>query len=204
MPCGTLSSGVGAEQYLAIDTFQDSNGTALTSHTPNLGPAWTDDKSGDANLKIQGNQAAKTASGITGNTIQIDRATDFSASIDWIPTAAELSNSYEIFMILRVDSSGTNRYEIVLQGNGNFEIDTLFGATFTARTNVSIGALQAGVRYTIKASWSGNTVTCTVNGANTLTYTDSTNSSTGVFQGFVFNSNDSNQLSAQNWQITSP
>jgi hypothetical protein len=150
MPCGTLSSGVGSSQYLAIDKFVDTNGTALTSHTPNLGPAWLADWGGNSSLSIQSNQAQKAASGFRSNALLLDRASDYSVSVDWIPTAAELSSSYEVYVSTRMDGSTGHGFEAVLQGDGTLTIFKFF-ASFAAVATTTIGSLQAGIRYTLKA-----------------------------------------------------
>jgi len=199
MPCGTLSCGVGSYQYLALDRFVDSNGTSLPSHTPNLGPAWATDIGSDPALTIQSNQASST--GFQGNAQLLDRASNFSMSVDWIPTAAQLTIANEVILHFRVH--GLDFYDASLQGNGRLAIDTDFSSTFTNRASTNIGALTAGSRYTLKASWQGNTVTVTVNGANAITYTDSTHSTDGFQVELVLNrTNDT--LVVQNWQITSP
>jgi hypothetical protein len=204
MGCRNTLTGVGAADFLAIDSFADTNGTSLPSHVPNLGPAWSADLGGDANLVIQSNQATKSASGSAGNKLTIDRTSDFSVSVDWIPTAAELSVSYEVFLELRCDSGYVNRFQAGLQGNGNLFISTVFNATFTSRASTSIGALSAGNRYTIKATFAGDTLTVSVNGANPISYTDTTNNTNGFITQLIANSADTNQIAAQNFQLTSP
>jgi len=161
-----------AQTTLLSDTFTDSPGTALGSHTMNTGSGWTV-PSGAFQVG-----ASNQAVGVTDDTSNIAIAdagqADVTVSVDiFVPPTAQAWG-----LIFRyVDTS--NYWQLAMV-NGTLELDEIVAGTPTTRdTEVTGGSLDS-TTVSFSVVLSGSSITATV-GAYNLSYSSSTHATATKF-----------------------
>jgi len=181
--------------YNLADTFVDSNGTAIASHTMNQGAGWT---------ALQGSPEIffnKFTDNTTGTNSAVADAGNPNADVqvDWPLLANDNGvNTHRAGVITRCTDANNYIYAM-LAGDGNFYVFNRVASVETQIDTVNTGALTTGVTYTIKVSWSGNIITATANGS-TLTERISFNQ-TATKHGIRTERTDVNSVFVNNWQV---
>lgn len=161
---------------LGQDAFTGVNGTLLSAHTPDVGPAWVQD---NTNWTIQGN----AASGVLPSALQIQSqvvqnlgVTDCECQVDIITPADAGINEYFSGIVKYSDSTHWIGARIVrsdsLQPNSH-EIELLWcnGATQGVRHKVNLGNFYTpSTTYTLKCQWKGNLMHVFLDGAPVISY----------------------------------
>jgi hypothetical protein len=191
--------GVGAAQILAQDTFTDANGTLLQNHTMDLGSGWT--RIGTQDVSITSNQISYTVNSPANYQCQGDLVY-VSVQLDWLTPASFGAVAMNVGLNTRYTDSN-NFYEVVLDAVGaQFRIDELNAGVFTTRASASFTA-STNTTYTIKGVWTGETLTGTVNGGTSISYTTTFNN-TETRQGIHVRSDGTNTITCDNFKVTSP
>lgn len=188
------SAPANASPWVADDTFTDTDGVSLASHTMNVGAGW----SIHGTATIQSNKgsvsgSAPTSPGYWLGFVDTGKS-DATVSLDVTIAAAGSAG-----VAFRFTDNSNNYLAILDIPSGKFTLYEVAAGTSTQRAQTSF-ASSAGPTYTIKAVFSGNSITCTVNGGNAITYSSSdyaTNTKHGYYQGAPGGTID-------NFTVTSP
>ena len=177
---GFLVPASGGPTTLVQDSYTDTNGTALSSHTPDVGVAWSViDRSSNGTLSIQSNQI-NLASGAGGSgtfiTHQDTGETDPTMQIDGGGRTRDGSNNNG-FMGLAFGVTDTDNLWIYSGWTATttsitWAIYDITTGSFTLRASEVESGLSSGTFYArqLKAIVSGSTVTATRDGANEISY----------------------------------
>lgn len=167
-PIATPGGGV-APVTLILDQFTDANGTALTAHTiaPTNTPeaSWTNASGPDLTIQSNNAQLAGGAGANRGVTVNAGQA---DVSITCLVNMSVVDENTTVGILVR----GTNdlaAYDVQLTDSA-FRI-VLDNAGVVATTAFSA---VGGVDYTIKVVCVGANITATLDGAHTITATDTT------------------------------
>lgn len=152
-------------QQLAKDTFTGTNGTAITSHTMDVGSGWT--------LQL-GNSA----------TIQNNQATN-PVNTCWATTTSSASNIHISLDIIVLAPGGTgiifrftdtNNFLFTIVSSGTPNTLDIWQRVSGSNSRLATGSVVA-VPFTMSLTVNGTSITLT-DGTNIVTATSSTNSST--------------------------
>jgi lysophospholipase L1-like esterase len=167
----------------ATDTFTDTAGTLLESHSADSGAAWVKQSGYSSGSMVisaapDANQAraATTADNLYRCTAAPAIA-DYSVQADFAVLSAPSDGNFGL--ILRASASAQTFYWFLFAVPlGQWCIYKMVGGTASALATAS-GTVAAGVTYTLKASAVGATLTFTVNGATVATAADSSITAAG-------------------------
>ena len=156
------------------DTFDEASSTAITSHTPNTGGAYSylTGISGGTG----GTVGAGTGTLVMDSTVSLAGNAATPGSADYTLTGNLRLNSGSPRVDAMLRQSGTNGY-FVLVAIGSITIYKVTGGAFTS-LNSGSGAVSGLTDYAFSFGISGSTITCTVN-TLTVTATDSTYTAAG-------------------------
>lgn len=172
---------------LLSDTFTDTNGTALASHTMTVGSGWTADS---GSYQVQSNQAAAQTTGGVHNIASADAGqADATATLNVVVPG---SNFFSAGLSCRV-TNGTNLWEVRLQSdsagaNTRVNITEHNAGTQTERVSTTI-AFSGTVALQVVLS--GSTITAYINGVLQATYASASFNQTATRFG-IYNYRDSN------------
>lgn len=163
------------------DTFTDTNGTAIASHTPDVdvvGGGWTEVIGTD--WTIQSNTANTTT---LDGTASIDcGAADINLSCEADSNALSSAEIQSAGLCARL-SDANNFWAIIINDIGNtFRISEKNGGTYTTRASASV-TINGGTFYTLTAQLSGATITAQIDGANEISYGSATLNQTTTVHG---------------------
>lgn len=189
---------------LLQDTFTDTNGTALSSHTMEVGSGWT--LGGTAAITIEGNSAS-IADGGWGQALTVSPAADYSFSIDHlIPVDA---GAYDYLVLLRSNADVTNCVyaaitktgggtpQLVIKQNVSGTPTTLAGPTDIANTY--------GTGRTITGTVSGSSLLLNLSGDNVSLSASFNSGLTDTGIGFgADTTGGKGECSFNNFVVTSP
>ena len=156
-----------AGSLLSSDTFTDTNGTALGSHTPNIGSGWT---AQNGTFEIQSNEAITTSPNVAapGHVATLDIGTnDYEAEVVVnLASGASLTG----FALRYVDND--NMFWVGIRTNGTWAIQERNGGGNLTRDQLTPG-ISVGVDYTIRVrnDASTGTITAWLNGGLELSWT---------------------------------
>jgi hypothetical protein len=198
MQADTGLSGISAivtsvqQTMLINDTFTDTNGTNLTAHTPDIkvSTGWV---ANTGTITIQSNQA-NAASGFPYYSIETGQS---NVTIQALVTP---SGSAACGLSGRV-SNATNSWDIdisVSGGNLTLTIQEQVAGVFTVRATTTI--TDPGAPRTVQAVFSGNNVTASLNGGNTIAYGSATSNQTVTKHGI----NMAAGFNIDNFSVTNP
>lgn len=162
---------------LLFDPFTDADGTALASHTMQLGGGWTVAAGGA--WDINGNRArlVKTAASRDFAWANAGKA-DVAARV--VVRAGVGGNTPGL--ALRI-SDANNGWLVRIHPTGStFSIFERNGGVFTERAVTTV-ATSAGTDYVIRAVARGPVITATVNGGNQISYASATLNQTATTHG---------------------
>ena len=187
------------------DSFTDTAGTALESHTGETGATWaknTTYNTGAAVItnanRVRGNAAANTvyyASGSPGSA-------DYDVEADLY--VASLTNS--VGVMGRLSTSAATYYNFTYSATSSqWQLLSVTAGTVNSTTTFS-QTLTVGNTYRVRLSMRGSLITCYVNGTQIIQITDSHNASAGdagVFLGSAALS-DSTGMHLDNFTASTP
>jgi hypothetical protein len=157
---GQGAAGSTTELY---DQFIDTNGTALTAHTMDIGPGWTS-LVGTWQINAS-NQATQTAAGTGYKSVDSDSTkSDVTVTCD-LTTAA--GGTYAPGILARVQD-GSNWLSGFIDSDGHLYIHELNAGTDTIRASVAFTS-ASGNTYTVKLVCSGTNLTFS-QGATSCSY----------------------------------
>lgn len=188
------------------DSFTDTNGTALASHTiapTNVpGNAWTNIYSASGRtIAVQSNRASSgpTNEGLYG--LEVGTA-DVILSVVLRPMSTTIIQNVYLRLDALTDAVGTERSCWCLAfGNGKFELyerNNSTPGTLRATTNLTTAS---GTDYTIRVVCIGNTITATVDGANQISYTGITTHLTSTKFGLKVNGGGASAAVADDFKV---
>lgn len=171
-----VTNNIGGAAALLEDTFTDTNGTTLPSHTMDTGSGWTKIE-GNSNVPtIQSNKLQSTADAAAAYTHTAD-AGAANVTIEMIGTLGSggTTGDHAVEIALRA-SDGTNMWIIGINdvGTNNMFIATFIAGVYTVRDQATI-SLSAGTPYTLVVTATGNDVSFTVDGGAPVAATNAFN-----------------------------
>ena len=174
----TLNSGGALTGTLIEDAFTDTNATALTSHTiaPTNTPAatWRNET---GTKQITSNKAITATIDADGESFQSVDAGKSDVTIDVdVTTGTDLANLYGGSILFRVTDQNNLWLVSLRSADNTFKILEKNAGTITARASTSF-TYATSTTYAVRVVVSGTSITATINGGNTLTYTSSFNQS---------------------------
>jgi hypothetical protein len=162
-----------ASTAFVTDTFTDTNGTALTSHTGELGATWTYHTGlGTSNsATIDNNEVYATAVAIYYPS-GTPTSADYSVSADITCISSVASNNTGI--AARLDAiGGTNFYRLqYAQSTSLWNLDRRWSGGNATLGTYSDTGFTAGVTRTIKLQVNGSTISAYIDGTLRITGTD--------------------------------
>ena len=182
-------------QFLFLDTFTDTDGTALSAHTPDydgVGNGWICSGGTD---EIQDNKLTNQSSTAGDNvTCLVDVETgDCIVAADVVPTAA-----WGMLFVRYSDSS--NNWRVRLETDANsFILQKIEAGVLTSVTSTSV-TITAGESYGVVVVLSGNVITAYLNGENKISFTSPFLNDQTSFGAFIDNI-DSNAGAIDNFKI---
>lgn len=189
-------NGTPAAMPIRQDTFADTDGTAIGSHSPTGGSgAWTTmyNPSGTGpDLRVKTNRVLAT---VTSGTAAITVESWLSASSN-ANCAAEvdayvnssISAGDAIMIACRVSGASfgaRNEYRAVLANDGTLTLGKIVAGSYTSLGTYAVGTLSSGSTYTIRVEAIGTAIKAYVNGVQRISVTDSSISSGGQLALFV-------------------
>jgi pectate lyase len=188
----------GAGGTVLKDNFVGTNGTALTAHTMDVGPGWTQ-RTADVGMAIQSNTAQYA-----------DDALDiYTASCNYSDVTIRLGvNIFSAFTTsvqngLVARFSDTNNYwRLTIQTSGVLALTETSGGTVTQRASASV-TINTGTTYTLQLVASGSSMTGTLNGGNSINYASAASNQTVKNHGLYCN-NTTKQTNFSNFLVTNP
>ena len=162
------SVGGGGSSVLLQDTFIDTNGTNLSTHTMTVGPGWT---LNSGSWDIQSNQA---------NTTGVEPANPAwvaTADSGYSDTTASLQAQLitpgfnSIGLIFRFQNNSNFWSALITQAN-KFRIYETNATVFTVRAEADV-TIDPEIMYTIQVVTVGTSITATMDGANSINFTSS-------------------------------
>lgn len=174
---------------LSRDTFTDANGTALTAHAPEVGPAWSEGTGGAAGYTIQGNRLSR-ADAVIRHAFMNAGSPDVRLTVD----VATLENLVGL-LIRRTDTS--HYWELFYDvGNDGWQMSLVDGGPDTFKGPLLPGNVG---RVTLEAK--GNTITATGPGGDRHSEVDATHAAaTGV--GLIVDGFGGAPSELDNWRVT--
>lgn len=164
---------VGGTRTLILDQFTDTTGVALESHTiaPTNTPATVWSRI-DGHFDIQANQANGDLGPIVvyGVYVTDPGTADVTIQCDITPIAAP---GRQCVTGRLTDANNNWRIGVRGDGSNSFEILERNAGVQTVRATVTV-TITPGVTYTLKAIFSGSTITATINGGNQISYNSAT------------------------------
>ena len=186
-----LTSDLTSSEYCPLyDTFTDTDGTELESHTMDSGPGWTQHL---GLFEINSNQAehvnptATSCRAYAATSLSDVRVTAVAS------TALNFSGASAPGVLLRASNGDNNWLLRIDRFNDTLRIFDRIATAHTARASTSFTASQ-GTEYTLEATANGTTLKLTVDGT-TVTYGAATFNQTATSHGLI---------STQNGTVTTP
>jgi hypothetical protein len=163
---------------LLSDTFTDSNATALTAHTMNVGPGWTAQV---GTFVIQSNTAQPNSAN-DGDQVTTDAGqADYTLTCDVVPVNSGPSEYMPQLMVRWTDAS--NQWIILPTSFGGlFDLYEVVATVATRKATASF-AFSSGTSYSIKIVASGSTISGYVNNALQWAYASATSGQTKAVAG---------------------
>ncbi len=196
-------SGAWSQPVFVKDTFTDTAGTDIASHTPDVGGAWTYRSGSTGDLVIDNNNRLRTASAADCRIIDatVPSSPDYVVQADI--TQVTNSTSTEFNIMGRYDLATDNWYAIhFYNGNNNIFLYKFISGSFTLLGTYGYTP-TVGVPFNVQLVMSGTTIQAVLNGTLVLSVTDS--SVTGAGHGGVrsFNSADNDSIGTRvdNFQV---
>ncbi len=154
--------------YLVYDTFTDTNGTALSDHTPDKRPSSNAWASLRGTWQVQSNRGKLTTSvGDGQNVIVIDAGdADVTVEAQLVTGAAGDADSGVIVNAVDVD----NYWLFTLLAGGSCVLYEHTAGGFTARGGAGAFAWTAGNTYAVEVVTSGDSIDCFIDGAAKQSY----------------------------------
>jgi lysophospholipase L1-like esterase len=164
------------------DTFTGTNGTALTSHSPDVntpGHAWV---SPSGALNLQGNKARNTTTGTTAISVIDCGISDATVQVVVNET---IGGNADAGLVLRY-SDLSNYWKCYLDcGSGTVTLDEHSTANGTVTRGSASFAQSAGTNYLVTAVLSGSTIRVFVNGQHQFSYTSATQNQAATKHGIT-------------------
>ncbi len=149
------------------DTFTDTNGTALGSHTPDVGGPWTN----VTGLEIDSNTLTCGASPGPGGHGEIDIGhTAFTATVDFrvAPIATASGNRNFVFRWRYADTTHCLSVTLFFASGSDtatsYDVRDEFGMGTSVSIGTGTGTFTAGVTYTLTVTDDGTAITTDING----------------------------------------
>jgi hypothetical protein len=180
----TLSAtGVGGAIVLLADNFQDTAGTALGSHTMDLGPGWTV-SSGD--LLLDGNGNAYDDLSNQTNIGQSDSG-KANATVTANVTIHSGGTGSHGLVFRFSDTNNYWRITVTPGTTNNFKIQERSGGSLNTRATGSV-TINTGTAYTLQVQANGtgtNAISATVNGGSLLQFSNPGSGGSNTKHGIV-------------------
>lgn len=190
---------VGIGTILLHDTFTDTNGTPVTSHTMDVGGGWAAIEGTIHPPVVQSNKLQSVVYEAEAYAYIADAgAPDAEATCDFVIGALDGGHYCELlfrvfdannYWTMRVSGLGSNNFQIVRKQSGVDNIEQQMTV-----------ALTAGVTYPFLVTCEGDDISCTLDG-NVLNETNSFNSTTTKF-GLRFYTYNAPFNTADNFMVT--
>ena len=169
-----LAPGGISRRAVVRDTFTDTNGTSLASHTPELGGPWTA-VSGTA--AIQSNKWAASVGSTVFTTLDVGKP-NFTLDVDF---TLSTSDSFAPYLWVRY-ADASNNWQIYRPAGGDtWYLDECTAGVTTTRATGTL-AITNGNTYGLRVVCSGPNITLLVDGTPVLTYS-STSQQTNTIVG---------------------
>lgn len=159
------------------DTFTDTNGTALTAHTPDTGTGWTEEeRTGTAIQQIDSNAASPSANEASVRHIYSAQPDPGTPDYDVEFTIVAMSGADDPFFLVARFADANNYYSAGAYNDGTFKIFKKVSGTVTELDSFS-GSFANG--DTFKFELRGTALKLYKNGSEQCSATDSDLTSAG-------------------------
>jgi hypothetical protein len=162
------------------DTFTDTNGVDLDTHTPDTGGGWTD--TGVCEYEVQSNRAVQTAASAVC-MCSVD-SSDASVAVV-VDLVVPNVNDYSFGLAIRLSDAGNAWWVNVARSSGGtpiMELTEWNASANTLRDSDTLGAIS-GTTIEFAATATGNTITGYINGTSYSTYASATHNNTATRHG---------------------
>ncbi len=186
----SYTSSVNASPYIAYTLFPQADGTDINGAALEVGSTWT---------SIDGTQDVESHKAVSLTGVDASRmVTEVgSATVTVTGIVTIVANGSDNGIILRVTDA--SNFWLVNVEPTEVAIYKIVAGSFT-KLDSKVFAAVTGTPYTIAATFAGNVITATVNGANSMTATDAFNN-TATKHGFRLSSPTNTGTS---FKVTSP
>ena len=155
-----------------LDTFTASNGTDLTAHSADTGPAWSEHPNTSNNAaEIQSNKLVSQNSSASIYYSAFDPATaNYGVQVD---ATYQSANGHTFFLGCRLSTSANNQYR-AYYSSGSWRLQALWNnAANASELGTWAQTLTSGQTYTVKIVCSGSTIKLFIDGVERVSATDS-------------------------------
>ena len=166
----------------AKDNFTDTNGTAITSHTPDIGGSWTNHASfGNNFATIQSNKFQGTGVGLTAYYCNATPGgADYTVAIDQTGGEQGSGTTNGQGPMGRIDTAAiTGYWARYSPNNGGWQLFKSVAGTSTQLGATQTATLTASQVYHLVLSMVGTTISMIVDGTTLVSVTDSSISAAG-------------------------
>lgn len=194
--CGPAGAD-GASSYLLRDTFTDADGTSLASHTMDVGSGWT---ASGGTWQVQSNQARKVSGTGGHDTLTADAGrADVNVSVEMTPDAFSGGNLFGGLILRRTDDN--NQWLFQITSGGTYRLFEKNGGGYTQRASADAAALVEDQVYTLTASLSGTTISCTLGPNTPIEYGSATHNQSATQFGVE---SEIGTINWDNFEVTAP
>ncbi|MCA9041591.1 MAG: hypothetical protein KDA65_14655, partial [Planctomycetaceae bacterium] len=184
------SSGSGLCGTAIYDSFSDTDGTNLSSHSPGVAPSgsvWIDS---GTNFQVYSNKARFTTIGVQSGNARISNGeTNVVVTVSVVPGTLDFHGDPEwlgaVGIVLRATSN--NDYYAVVVTDANVLLWKVTGGSLSVLDS-DLHSLVPGEAFTITAECDGATISATVDGVTVSS--NSVTSTTGVYGLYASNEDD--------------
>ena len=161
------------------DTFTDTAGADLTTHTADSGATWS--KASGATGSFVFTAANKVRTPAAASAVYLASVTppsaDYKVEADLTPVT--ITASHNVGVALRLSGSGSGYCVRYIGASAAWRLDRLSSGSGTALATVPV-TLVAGQTYRVRVTASGSTITAHVDGVQIASVTDGTHTAAGL------------------------
>jgi hypothetical protein len=170
------------------DTFTAADGTALTSHTGELGATWTLHPAYAGGAEIKSNRVWGSTAGGSTITVMMASGAPGSADYDVLCDVYAQTGITDVEMggvVGRAHATNDDGYHaFYYSGAGGWRLDKLVGGSRTT-LDLFVAGITQGVTYALKLEMRGSAIKVYVDGVQRISVTDSSITAAGK-AGAVF------------------
>jgi hypothetical protein len=197
-----VTNNIGGVTYLLEDTFTDTNGTALTSHTMDTGPGWTSLEGSASPVQIQSNKAQSQVTGAAAYQY-VAESGDADVLIECTFTlgaAGTAGGHYAQIIFRSVDVNNFWTLRLFNVASNNLQLVRVQGGVDNVEQQATF-SIAADTPYLFSVTCIGDDIDCSVDATTLPTETNSFNN-TATKHGLRFYTALSGPNTAENFRVS--